>query len=614
MSQKTVRCRLISTEENRKALWLLMAERNTPLINEALRQLPSHSDFPKWRQKGKLPDIAAKCLIDRLKTDARFANQPVWYCISAQKHVTYIFRSWLAIQRRKQWKLEGKRRWLEILQPDTALAEKAGCSIEALREEAGEIIAEAEIVDPFRHLLAKYRETEDVREQCAIAYLLKRKAELEPEEENLAKLVERHRKTEIFIQRLEAQLDASLPKGRDLTGHLQAEALIQSIHSPLLDDSNYNTWKDALTTEPAKFPFPIMYETTESLVLSRDDRGRILLRFSGLSQQTYKIYCDKPHQHWFERFFEDQETKRVGGDQHSAAAFTLRSAQLMWVPSEKHRDEPDPWNRYYLNLSCTVDTRLWTQEGTKVVVQEKAVKTAQKLTSMQEKKSLTQTQRGYIRRLESTLQRLQNPYPRPSRTVYWGQPEILVGVSMSLDKTVTIAVVNALTEQVLTYRSAKQLLGERYRLLQRARKEIVKISHQGHRQRRKGGRRISQESDVGKYVDRLIAKAIDTLALKYRAGSIVLPNLAYIRESIEAEVQQRAIEKVPDFKDGQKQYAKAYRTQIHRWPFSRLQSAIISKAEQSGITIEIATQQISGSFQDKARELGLQAYAHRSAS
>lgn len=112
MSLKAVRCSLVAPEAARKAIWNLMAEYNTPLISEALRQIPNHPDFPMWKKRGKLPDVAVKELIDTLKREPRFEGQPVWYYISAQKQVTYIFRSWLSLQNRKQWRLEGQRRWL----------------------------------------------------------------------------------------------------------------------------------------------------------------------------------------------------------------------------------------------------------------------------------------------------------------------------------------------------------------------------------------------------------------------------------------------------------------------------------------------------------------------
>ena len=55
MSQITIQCRLIANEPTRRQLWELMAQKNTPLINELLEQVGQHPDFPTWRQNGKLP-------------------------------------------------------------------------------------------------------------------------------------------------------------------------------------------------------------------------------------------------------------------------------------------------------------------------------------------------------------------------------------------------------------------------------------------------------------------------------------------------------------------------------------------------------------------------------
>jgi IS605 OrfB family transposase len=593
-----------------------MAERNTPLVNEVVRKLPEHPDFLTWQQRGKLPDEPIKTLVDSLKADPRFSEQPIWYYISAQKQVTYTFRSWLSLQRRNQWRVESKRRWLNILRPDSELAEKAKCSLEKLQDTAQSILGQIDAPDPFKWLMQEYGRTKAAKRQMVLAYLLKRSGKLEPVKEDLEKLAQRYRKTEIAIRRLEIQLKASLPKGRDLTGQAHDLALEQATTAPPLDDESYGTWHQALAREPAKFPFPIIYETVECLTWSIDDRGRILVRFSGkgTGDHVFKIYCDKPHQHWFERFLDDQETKKSSGDQHSAGLFTLRSVKLAWVPSKAYQKELEPWNCYHLTLACTVDTRLWTQEGTQVVKEEKAAGTAAKLQSMHAKTALTKNQQGYIRRLESTLDRLNAPYPRPSRPLYQGKANILVGVAMGLEKPATLAVVNVLTQELLVYRSIKQLLGEHYRLLQQARTEKAKTSHQGHRQRRKGGKRIAQESNLGSYVDRLLAKAIVEIAQQYQAGSIVLPDLKHVREIVEAEVGHRAAVRVPDFVDGQKQYAKAYRTQVHRWTYNRLQQFVTSKAEQYGLGIEVVSQSHLGSPQEKAKELALQAYEKRLAA
>ncbi|MFP4134915.1 MAG: hypothetical protein ACLFTJ_12275, partial [Halothece sp.] len=67
MSQITIQCRLVASEATRHQLWQLMAQQNTPLINELLKQVAEHPDFETWRQKGKLPGGIVSQLCKPLK-------------------------------------------------------------------------------------------------------------------------------------------------------------------------------------------------------------------------------------------------------------------------------------------------------------------------------------------------------------------------------------------------------------------------------------------------------------------------------------------------------------------------------------------------------------------
>ena len=84
---------------------------------------------------------------------------------------------------------------------------------------------------------------------------------------------------------------------------------------------------------------------------------------------------------------------------------------------------------------------------------------------MNEKGNLHNNQQAFIRRKQSTLARLDKPFPRPSKPFYQGQPHILVGVALGLDKPATVAVVDGLAGKEITYRIVKQLLGDNYELL-----------------------------------------------------------------------------------------------------------------------------------------------------
>lgn len=85
----------------------------------------------------------------------------------------------------------------------------------------------------------------------------------------------------------------------------------------------------------------------------------------------------------------------------------------------------------------------------------------------------------------STLARIKNPFPRPSQPLYQGQPHILVGVALGLDKPATAAVVDGTTGEAIAYRSIKQLLGDNYKLLNHQRQQKRSSSHQRHKAQKK---------------------------------------------------------------------------------------------------------------------------------
>ena len=121
MSQITIQCQLVASENTRRHLWKLMAEKNTPLINELLRQINNHPDFEQWQSEDKLPGDVVSNLCKSLKNDPLYAEQPSRFYLSVIKLVKYIYKSWLKLQQRRQRKLEGQERWLSMLKSDTEL-------------------------------------------------------------------------------------------------------------------------------------------------------------------------------------------------------------------------------------------------------------------------------------------------------------------------------------------------------------------------------------------------------------------------------------------------------------------------------------------------------------
>lgn len=738
MSQITIQCRLVASESSRHQLWKLMADLNTPLINELLHQVNQHPEFETWRQKGKHPNSVVKELCQPLRTDPRFIGQPGRFYDSAIATVNYIYKSWLALMKRSQFQLEGKIRWLGMLKSDAELVEASGVTLENLRAKAAEILAqftsqpdtaepqsgkekkrkrtkkskkldgESSISDTFQcntvepqprkekkrkktkksdsersisdTLFEVYRGTEDNLTRCAISYLLKNGCKISQKDENAEEFANRRRKLEIQIERLIEQLEARTPKGRDLTDAKWLESLLLATHNVPENEAKAKFWQDSLLKKSSKLPFAIGYGSNGDMtwfwqfslynvpinlrffwlwiyidyliailflrdVLKNEKewlhnlrinnislliklsnltvdvnclasilflhesfhnkyKRRICVKFNGLGEHTFKVYCDFRDLHWFYRFLEDQRLKKQSKTQQSTSLFALRTGHLCWQENE---GKGKAWNVNRLILYCCVDTRLWTAEGTNEVKKEKAEEIAKAITKSKVKGELNKKQLDSIQRKTTTLANINNPFPRPSKLLYKGQSHILVGVSLGLENPATVAVVNGSIGKVITYRSIKQLLGNNYRLLNRQRQQKHTLSHQRQIAQKIAAPNQVGESELGEYVDRLIAQEIVAIAQKYKAGSIVLPKLGDMREKIQSEVQTKAEQK-SDLIEVQKKYAKQYRVSVHQWSYGRLIANIQSQAAKAGIVIEESKQPIRGRPQEKAKELAIAAY------
>ena len=609
MSQITVQCRLIAKEPTRRTLWQLMADLNTPFINELLQKVAQHPDFDQWRRAGRLKATIIKQLGGELKKDSRFLGQPARFYTSGIKLVEYIFKSWLKLQQRLQRKLDGKIRWLEILKSDEQLIKNSETNLETIRQKAAEILKSHEGTERlFDTLFQAYNNEKDTLTRTALNYLLKNSCKLPKKPEKAEKFAKRHRKVQIAVKRLQEQINSNLPQGRNLTNDHWLETLAIACHTDPKNVEEARTWQDKLLTKPQAIPFPVNYETNEDLTWSKNKTGRLCVKFNGMSDLKFEIYCDKRQLKWFQRFYEDQQIKKSSKNQHSSALFTLRSGRILW---QEGKGKGEPWDINRLTLQCTLDTRFWTQEGTEEIKQEKADEIAEFLIRMNEKDDLTKNQEAFIKRKQSTLEKLNNPFPRPSRPLYRRKSNILVGVSMGLEKPATIAIVDGITKKVLTIRNMKQLLGENYPLLNRQHRQKQHQSHERKVAQRKESYNQFGNSELGQYIDRLLAKAIITIAKTYKAGSIVVPKLKDIRETIQAEIQAKAEIKIPNCVEAQAQYAKKYRMQVHQWSYGRLIENIHTQASKLGIVIEESEQPLQGNSQQKAKELALRAYQSR---
>jgi hypothetical protein len=467
MVQVTIQSRLIVSADTRQSLWLLMSKKNTPLINEILTRIKHHPDFSQWREKGRLPKNFIAQQIQELKNDSRFQGQPSRFYASVCKIIDYIYKSWFKVQKIYKMQLEGNSRWLEILKPDSLLIESFDGSMEALQNQAQQILNNIEttstqegIVD---YLFHKYEKTEDCRMRDAIVYLIKNGSRIPKNSFETTKKYKRiKRKLEIKIRKLKRQVEMSIPSGRDLEGEKWLQTLILASNTMPVDQSESDSWFSALKRNSPSIPYPIVYESNEDLTWCLNDQNRICIKFSGLSDHLFQIYCDSRQLPYFRRFYEDQELKKASKDQFSSALFTLRSAMIIWKEDD---GKGESWDKHKLYLHCTFDTDYWTVEGTQVIAQKKQEEVLNLIDRMKEKTDLTDTQKAFIQRKQTTLARLNNIFPRPSKPIYQGNPNLFLGVAMGLQEPVTIALVDVSTNKVILYRNIKQLLGDDYHLL-----------------------------------------------------------------------------------------------------------------------------------------------------
>jgi IS605 OrfB family transposase len=202
-------------------------------------------------------------------------------------------------------------------------------------------------------------------------------------------------------------------------------------------------------------------------------------------------------------------------------------------------------------------------------------------------------------------------FRRSQRSPYQGNSDILVGVSFTLTAPAVVAVVQGSTGKTLAFRSTRQLLDKNYELLNRQQQKQKKHDQQRRKNQQKGRFEQLSESELGLYIDRLLAKAIISLAKQYQAGSIVLPDLKGLREKIQSELEAKAERKIPGNREAQSLYAKEYRKQVHRHSYHRLAENIQSQAAKVGIQVEVGHQPFQGSSQEKARDLAIMTYHAR---
>jgi IS605 OrfB family transposase len=628
MSIITIQCRLVAPEASLRHLWELMALKNTPLVNELLDAIAQHPNLETWLQQGKLPTGLIKTLCNSLKTDTCFAGQPGRFYSSAVSLVDHIYKSWFAIQMRKRLSLNGKKRWLGILKSDVELEQEANRSLAEIRTQAQKTLKKLENAQKpptnkptktslFDALMIAYEQAKTSLERCAIAYLLKNNCSVSEEPENPEAHQKRRRAKEIEIQRLEQQLHMTLPKGRDLSSDRWLDALARASKLILTPEEFVSVQANLLKNNKI-VPFTVLFNSNTNLIWFKNNKERICVKFSGLSQYPFEVRCDQRQLHWFQRFLVDYENYLSHRKQLTTGLFSLRSAFLIW---KEGKGKGNPWEIHRLSLHCSVETLLWSAEGTEQIRAQKIAQTEKIIQKYQEKSELNLNQERNFRGCQTSLNLLKKSQniSCPNHPIYQGNPSIVVGVCIVLSQPVTVAVVNTETKQAIVYRSTKQLLNQKiaknkeetqYELIKRWESQQKNNLNKRYQAQQKGLPCQCRESNLGLYINRLLAKSIVDIARQYQSGMIVLPNLENIKEMLESEISAFAELKIPGNKKAQNLYAKEFRIKIHRWNYKQLTDCVRLKADKEGIGIEVRKQNALGNSQEKAKNLALSIYQH----
>lgn len=220
MTIKTICCQLVAPEKTRQRLWQYMAEQYTPLMTELIKQVGEHPDLSQWQDKGKMPSHIVKDLCATLKQIPPFSGLPSYFYGSAINQVNYIFASWLSSQHKLKLRLNGKRYYISMLYSDQDLVKNSGHTLTQIRSQAQTIlnqISKKKKEEKHKYLFQQHRESSNILEKTAITYLIKHNHKIPTQPEQRDKFDKLYRKTEIQIERLEKQIEARLPRGRNLS-------------------------------------------------------------------------------------------------------------------------------------------------------------------------------------------------------------------------------------------------------------------------------------------------------------------------------------------------------------------------------------------------------------
>jgi hypothetical protein len=286
--------------------------------------------------------------------------------------VTYTYESWLALQKNRRRRLDGKQHWLKVVKSDAELIELSGSTLEAIQHQAQDILSQfnaehetqsaTEAINSnttqqntdssnSRSLMARlfeiYDATDDILSLCASAHLIKNGCKISETKEDSKKFAHRTRRKRKEIKQLEAQINARLPKGRELTGEEFLETLAIATQQISKSVAQAREWQAKLLIRPASLPYPVIYGSSTDVRWSKTAQGRIAVSFNGIDkylkaadpdirewfkshkEYPFRLYCDQRQLPFFQRFLEDWQTYRVNENTYPAGLLTLSSRTLL---------------------------------------------------------------------------------------------------------------------------------------------------------------------------------------------------------------------------------------------------------------------------------------------
>jgi hypothetical protein len=644
-----------SSEDVRQHLWQLFLI-SSGLIDELLDRLSQHLNFQTWRQQGNLPDDELKACWLELKTSPLYDEKlPGRFFSSVQSMVKTIYASWLALHQQKQRRLNGLNRLTEIVYSDEALLEMCDLTFEQLQANAESMLAEIdkEIANSEKSLsrinllFKKHTELpeEDIIGRSAIAYLIKHGCKIESKIEPTPKFKKWFKTKLKQVRRLENQIAGHFPRGRDLNDAVFLRVLETATKEEPQDDRELMLWQSQILRDPPSLPHPIEFnsntdlrwlklyrkqhkckrtasgESIESIELTQ----RLFVEFKGLTQGSnyvFEVYCERRQLDIFQQFLNDDRLLRNSSseEKYSSSLFTLRSAHLLWDWNEsqdlyRHRlstqTADEPWNTNQLYLHCAIETKSLTAEGMREIQQQKTQKVNNILAKQLKNTDPSIEQQQSQRKNQTSLALLNRSLPRPSRLLYQGNPQIIVGLIFDPVRPIYLAVVDVIKGKTITCRSTRQLLGDKYSKLSEYRLKQHQNSILRWKQNKQGQFHQPTESTQGEYLNQLLAKAVIQVAQEFKAASIALPPINNNIEKIQSRIEADAEEYLPEDVGTQKKITRKISVVIHKWSYHSLSKYIRNNAAKLDIAVETVVLPSPGTPPQQAAEIAISAYNSR---